>query len=99
MVTIELSDGTIIENLTLNGDNFVSQTEITEDIFEDNLDGVTITIDGDETFHPMMKLIQVTPMFGDWWFVLQDVSKAEYRDIEIDAKFDYLSMMTGIDLF
>ena len=34
---ITLADGTKLENLSLNGNNFVSENEITEDIFEGNL--------------------------------------------------------------
>lgn len=33
---ITLADGTSIEGLTQNGNNFISETEIDETIFEDN---------------------------------------------------------------
>ena len=39
--TIEFSNGEKIENLTLNGNNYVSKTEITEDMFN-NLLNITI---------------------------------------------------------
>ena len=42
MYTIILSDGTRLTNLSLNGNNFVSKTEVTEDTFKGKLSKVTI---------------------------------------------------------
>ena len=39
---ITLSDGTTIENLRLNGNNFVSETEIKKEMFDGKLLKVTI---------------------------------------------------------
>ena len=48
--TVALADGTLIENLTLGGNNFQSETEITADIFDGNLSEVHISAsDGDMT--------------------------------------------------
>ena len=41
--TIKLADGTEFIGLGLNGNNFVSPTEITEDVFEGKLSRVEIT--------------------------------------------------------
>lgn len=45
---ITLSDGTQLKDLRLNGNNFVSQKEITEDIFKGKLSKVVFegTIEG-----------------------------------------------------
>lgn len=40
---ITLTDGTVINDLKLNGNNFISSTEIEESIFDGNLLTVTIS--------------------------------------------------------
>ena len=42
MYSIKLTDGTILDSLELNGNNFISDTIIDESIFENNLDKVSI---------------------------------------------------------
>ena len=42
MYTIILNDGTQLQNLTLNGNNFVASTAIEDSIFSDNMSTVTI---------------------------------------------------------
>ena len=42
MYTIKLYDGTLLENLTLNGNNFISDTIIPDTAFENNLKTVEI---------------------------------------------------------
>ena len=44
--TITLADGTKIENLTVNGNNFVSKVEITADTFNGKLAKVKVEADG-----------------------------------------------------
>ena len=99
MAHIILSDGTVINNLAINGDNFISFDEITEDIFEMNLSPVTIVIDEEEDTHDFMKLIQIThPNPSEWWFVIQDMTDEELYKLDIESKLDYLAMMSDIDL-
>lgn len=43
MYTITLSDGRKLENLTVNGTNFVSKTKVDEEIFRNNLAAVVIS--------------------------------------------------------
>ena len=43
MYTLTLADGTKIENLTMNGTNFVSEIEIDESVFENNLDTMIVS--------------------------------------------------------
>lgn len=42
MYSIKLTDGTILDDLELNGNNFISDTTIEESIFENNLDTISI---------------------------------------------------------
>lgn len=48
MYTIKLYDGTVLENLTLNGNNFISNTIIPDTVFENNLKTVEV-FDGENT--------------------------------------------------
>lgn len=45
MYTITLNDGTKIENLTMNGNNFITNESITREIFSGNLKHVKIESD------------------------------------------------------
>ena len=40
--TMVLSDGTIIENLRKNGDNYISASKLTADMFDGKLSEVTV---------------------------------------------------------
>ena len=44
---ITLSDGTVLDNLRLNGNNFISSSEIDESVFDGNCSIVTIN-DGEK---------------------------------------------------
>lgn len=43
MYKITLGDGTMLENLVLNGNNFIAQTVVDDAVFKDNMATVTIT--------------------------------------------------------
>ncbi len=48
MYKITLSDGTELDNLTLNGNNYIAEGEVKSDFFDGKLDKVIIT-DGTDT--------------------------------------------------
>lgn len=75
---ITLTDGTVINDLKLNGNNFISSTEIEESVFDGNLLTVTINDGEKDEIHKNMDLIHITKM-GDseYWFALRDVSDQE----------------------
>lgn len=74
MLTIKLSDGTKLKNIGLNGDTFVSESEIADSVFEGKLGTVEIT--DSETkevtvLHDAELLLNKA--FGEeWWFVIQE---------------------------
>lgn len=43
MYKIILADGTTLENLVLNGNNFIAKTAVDDAVFKDNMASVTIT--------------------------------------------------------
>lgn len=79
MYTIKLSDGTKLKNITLNGDTFVSQSEIEDSVFEGNLDTVEITDNESKevtVLHDAQLLLNTA--FGEeWWFVIQEKTADE----------------------
>ena len=99
MATVILSDGTRLANLTVNGDNFISTTEIDSDIFFNNTSPVIIdTEDLGRVTHSHMELVQVTHPDNNWWFVLRDVTQEELDKLKIRGDIDFIAMMSDIDL-
>lgn len=102
--TITLSDGTTISDLTLNGNNFVSKTEITEDMFKRNLDHVVISSEDGSVEFDHMKLLQIMPLCLngsntiEWYFVLSEISKKEIESNKLRSDVDYLAMILDINL-
>jgi hypothetical protein len=95
---ITLSDGTTIEDLKLNGNNFISEKPIETSLFESNCSPVTISSDEIEDIHTHMELVQITEMNGEYWFVLRDLSKEELDKMKIQSDIEYVAMMAGIEL-
>jgi hypothetical protein len=80
MHQITLKDGTVIKDLELNGNNFISKTEITEGMFTDNLEIVTISDGTNTSVQENMKLVQIANMNDEYWFVLTTKSKQEIEN-------------------
>ena len=84
--TIILSNGTVLSGLTLNGNNFVSPTEVTEATFAGKLDTVTIT-DGEttETLHNA-ELVQIAhyDFMDGWYFILQEIPPERLWQMGVD---------------
>ena len=111
MFTVTLSDGTQIGNLELNGNNFVSKTEVTSQTFAGKLGKVIITGDAeaDEAGligeHHNMELVQVAhytqKVHGcedGYYFVLRDIPPSELERLQARGDIDYIAMMTGVAL-
>ena len=101
MHKITLHDGTILDNLFLNGNNYISVTPINSEIFKNNLETVLISDDEVETIHKDMKLIQNIEYNGEYWFILAEKTpedkSAELID-QMKADTDYIAIMTGVEL-
>lgn len=100
---ITLADGTKLENLSLNGNNFVSENEITEDIFEGNLLKVKIegiNEEGQEIIeeHNHMELIQIAQYDDGYYFALRDLTDEELEKMKMQSDIEYLAMMSDVDL-
>jgi len=96
--SIKLTDGTVIENLRLNGNVFISAEEISADAFKDNCDPVIIS-NGEETeTHSHMALVTIEQHGDKYWIMLRDRSADELDKLKITADIEYLAMMTDVEL-
>lgn len=95
---ITLADGTTLDGLKLNGNNFISTTEVTEELFLDNLSEVTIEGEDSTEKHENMELVQITKMGNEWWFILRDIPAEELEQLALKAQLDYLAMMIDPEL-
>src|SRR5690554_6092216 len=99
MYNIKLTDGTELKNLKLNGNNFISDTIIEDDIFKDNLDTVIITDENSSTEYHDMKLIQNKVYNNQSWFILAEKTKEEKekeRLLELIADLTEIVLMEGM---
>lgn len=78
MYTVTLNDGTRLENLKLNGNNFISDILIEDSVFEGNLDKVVIFDGENEEIYTDQRLMANRVIDGKSWFVLGEKS-AEYK--------------------
>ena len=96
MYKIILSDGTEIKDLALNGNNFISKTEIKESDFEGKLSHVTIESEqGVETINDA-ELVQIAKYGMEWWFILREMSEETKRRIELSEIEDALMELAAI---
>ena len=97
--TITLADGTVLDNLKLNGNNFISNTPINADIFNENCYSVIISDGENSETYNNMELVQITEQEpGKYWFVLRELSASELARIKMQSDIDYVAMMAGIEL-
>jgi len=95
---ITLADGTVIDNLTMNGNNFISDEALEASIFEANCCPVTINDGTSDEVHENMELVQVTSVDRKAWFVLRDISEKELEQAKIKSDIEYLAMMCDVEL-
>lgn len=97
--TITLADGTVLNNLTMNGNNYISVTEIDEEVFDGNLSSVMVSDGETEQAYENMDLIHLTAnSSGEYWFALRALSADEIERMQLRSDIEYISMMTGIEL-
>ena len=78
---ITLADGTSLDGLDLNGNNYISPAVVTEATFAGKLSSVTI--DGTQTYQDM-KLVQISKVGKSYWFILAEKT-AEEKQKELAA--------------
>lgn len=96
--SITLADGTKLENLKMNGNNFVSKEPVERSTFEYNLSKVVINDGEDDVTYENMELVQITTMDGDYLFILRQLTKKEMDDLKLRSDLEYLAMMVDVEL-
>lgn len=94
MYKITLADGTALENLVLNGNNFIAQTAVDDAVFKDNMATVTITNLEDGTAEQIEDGVLLSNIVRDGksWLVLGQKSAEQKRLETIDRTFTDLQM-------
>lgn len=96
MYTITLHDGTKLENLELNGNNFIAKGVIEDSVFTDNLATVVIT-DGTTTDnYTDMALVINRVENGRSWFVLREKTEQEKMEEARDREIKELRQAMAI---
>lgn len=87
MYKITLADGTTLENLVLNGNNYVASTAVDDAVFKDNMATVTITNLEDGTTEQIEDGVLLSNIVRDGksWLVLGQKS-AEQKAMEARDK-------------
>lgn len=113
MYTITLSDGSKLENLRLNGNNFIANYQLSEADFNHKLSSVDIesddpnvdelTIGIDLGHYDNMQLITLQHGMSymepdEYWFALAPISEEQMRYGQLRADIEYLAMMTDTEL-
>ena len=83
MYNIKLADGTILDDLELNGNNFISDTIIDESIFENNLDKVSITDNEGNIEELNNAKVIFTKVLNKQSFVLVEKTKVEIENEQL----------------
>lgn len=99
MYSVMLADGTIIDNLKLNGNNFISDTIIDETIFEHNLDKISIMNNEGNIEELNNAKVIFTKVLDKQSFILIEKTKEEIekeRQGIIIADLDFRLMMGGM---
>lgn len=94
MYKITLADGTALENLVLNGNNFIAQTAVDDAVFKGNMATVTITNLEDGTAEQIEDGVLISNIVRDGksWLVLGQKSAEQKRLETIDRTFTDLQM-------
>lgn len=94
MYKITLTDGTTLENLVLNGNNYVASTAVDDAVFKDNMASVTITNLEDESTEQIEDGVLLSNIVRDGksWLVLGQKTPEQKRQETIDSTFTDLQM-------
>lgn len=94
MYKITLADGTELNDLVLNGNNFIAQTAVDDAVFKGNMASVTITNLEDGTAEQIEDGVLLSNIVreGCSWLVLGQKSAEEKRLEAMDDTFTDLQM-------
>lgn len=96
MYKITLHDSTVLENLELNGNNYIAEGVIEDSVFADNLATVTIT-DGTttETYEDMV-LLSNRVDGGRSWFILGEKTEQQKKEEAWNRRFTEMEQAMNV---
>lgn len=97
LYTMTLANGTVLKDLELNGNNYVSKTEVTTKAFAGNILPVKISNGKTEEVLDNVELVRIANWEDAYWILLQEKEVPSAR-MKLRADVDYLSMMLDIEL-
>lgn len=101
MYTIILSDGTRLENLKLNGNNFISDEIIDDAVFDGNLSKVVVTRGEIKDVYTDMRLLANRVIEGRSWFVIGEKSEAhkqQERIAQLEEELKAAKILLGLEV-
>ncbi|MDD6195421.1 MAG: hypothetical protein PUB12_00735 [[Clostridium] aminophilum] len=87
MHKIKLSNGRTISGLGLNGNNFISDHEIADSLFDGGLEDVEITNEESGEVQHMKNafLVQNQQYGSEWWFILEEKTAEQVAREKMEA--------------
>lgn len=95
MINIELSDGSVIQELEVNGNCLISENNIKNELLTDEMLR-EITIDG--VTYKNVTLVRKWVQDNKIWLALRQKSEDEIWKEQYKSNLDYIAMMTCVDL-
>ena len=88
MYKIKLSDGTLLDDLELNGNNFITDKELTGADFSGKLSYVEVTDDdgNTKTYYDMMLIQCMKWQDGRTWFILSEKSEQQKKEEALEQE-------------
>lgn len=80
MYKITLADGTVLDNLELNGNNYISDTVIEDSVFNGKLDTVIISDGSTTKTYIDMRLMSNIVRGNRSWFVLSEKTGQQKKE-------------------
>ncbi len=96
MYTITLHDGTKLENLELNGNNFIAEGVIEDSVFENNLATVAINDGATTQSYTDMFLVCNRVENGRSWIVLAEKSEQQKAEEARDRTIEELRQAMAV---
>lgn len=90
MYKIILSDKTVLDKLTLNGNNYVSDVLIKDEVFDGNLEVVEIYEGKSKQVYNNMKLVANQIYEGKSYFILAEKTEQEKEKEKLEKQLDDL---------
>ena len=97
-LTMILSDGTKLTDLSLNGNNYISSKKVTAADFKGKLQKVMVTDGKEQETYNNCRLVQITQVGKDYWFIINEMTQQELFMLQTQANTDYIAAMTDIEL-